>query len=294
MTILLKSEDSFIVLIILLRINNGNSGLSCESYNTVFLKTEESSGNADEEPKKPSSIFATISFNFGTLNLNSPKTGSTIVPMGPGIYFIYCLSNGKGYIGQSVNASYRLGRHYEALLVNRADSRPLQEDWNKYGKENFKFIVLVSGSEYSDEQTRLKIEKKILSLNNENCLYNVLNPVSSGRKSRILWKGQPYPTIAAASRASGVSPTQVGRLADDPNVTDWERIPDNPNDNSNILNIESGIPISMDGQEFASVRNAEKVLNISRRTINRRLESDKFPNYYYLNRTGPADTSKPS
>lgn len=199
--------------------------------------------------------------------------------MGPGLYIIHCTLINKFYIGQSGNASYRLGRHYENLLVNKSDAQELQENWNKYGQDNFSFIVLASEPAYADEKIRLDMENKLIDLN-VGSIYNIAQLSHHGRKVRIRWKNKIFNTIAEATRASGVSKTQISRLAKDPLVSDWERIADNTADSSLGLNSEKSKRVSIDRTLYPSIRDAAKQLNISRRTIVRRLENPtQYPNY---------------
>lgn len=252
--------------------------------------SEESLNNSRKQTTKLLSVSRSVhhvipNFSVGKYDFNlqqSPNDSTTIVPMGPGLYLIYCLANNKYYIGQSNNASYRLGRHFENLKVNRSDSKKLQEDWTTYGEKNFKFILLASGPFYSDETIRLQIEKELIALNNHS-IYNVIIPFHHGRKARILWNCDVYDSIAAASRASKVSKTEIARLTKDPSVTEWQRVPDDPSDESLVLNSETGKRISIDGIPYRSIKNAELRLGFSRRTIKRRLQNhSKFPTYLYL------------
>lgn len=59
-----------------------------------------------------------------------------------GIYSIENLINHKKYIGQSVNIKHRWSCHIRDLNNNIHDNDYLQNSWNKYGKENFKFEIL--------------------------------------------------------------------------------------------------------------------------------------------------------
>lgn len=54
-----------------------------------------------------------------------------------GIYIIYCLINGKYYIGSSKHIKRRFGQHIGILKRNRHPSRYLQYAWNKHGEGNF-------------------------------------------------------------------------------------------------------------------------------------------------------------
>lgn len=59
-----------------------------------------------------------------------------------GIYQILNEINGESYIGSSVNIIERWQRHRKDLKGNRHHSRFLQRAYNKYGVENFKYLVL--------------------------------------------------------------------------------------------------------------------------------------------------------
>lgn len=59
-----------------------------------------------------------------------------------GIYAIENRDNGKYYIGSSSNLKKRKRTHFRDLENNKHHSRYLQRAYNKYGPENFEFIVL--------------------------------------------------------------------------------------------------------------------------------------------------------
>ena len=60
--------------------------------------------------------------------------------------WIYCIRNkinDKKYIGQtSWNINKRISKHKGQLINNKHYSKNLQEDFNKYGMDNFEFIIL--------------------------------------------------------------------------------------------------------------------------------------------------------
>lgn len=59
-----------------------------------------------------------------------------------GIYKIECLQNNKVYIGQSHNIYVRWLVHKSKLKTNSHSNFLLQQDYNKYGENNFKFSIL--------------------------------------------------------------------------------------------------------------------------------------------------------
>ena len=69
--------------------------------------------------------------------------------MGSGIYMIENVINGKKYIGSAVNINKRWYQHRYTLNRKIHDNSYLQNAWNKYGEENFEFIILEE-TEYSN------------------------------------------------------------------------------------------------------------------------------------------------
>ena len=66
-----------------------------------------------------------------------------------GIYCIENTMNGKKYIGQSVDIFKRWRQHRGELNIGTHHNSRLQNAWNKYGKECFKFYIL---KECQDEE----------------------------------------------------------------------------------------------------------------------------------------------
>ena len=75
-----------------------------------------------------------------------------------GVYKITNLANNKIYIGSSKTILRRWRNHIRELNDNKHKNLFLQEDWNKYGKENFVFEIL----EECFESNRYEIEQKYL------------------------------------------------------------------------------------------------------------------------------------
>lgn len=77
-----------------------------------------------------------------------------------GVYKITCLLNDKIYIGSSKNILRRFSQHKNFLKKGGHHNYYLQEDWDKYGEENFKFEIL----EECKEGERYILEQKYLDL----------------------------------------------------------------------------------------------------------------------------------
>jgi len=75
-----------------------------------------------------------------------------------GIYMITCLANNKIYIGQSKGLRERLYQHKYYLKNNTSHHPLLQEDWNKYNENDFKFEVLEI-TDNLDEREQFYISK---------------------------------------------------------------------------------------------------------------------------------------
>ena len=91
--------------------------------------------------------------------------------------------NNKCYIGQTKNFKKRISGHKHLLNKNKHENPHLQNSWNKYGEENFKFEIIDRGENYND------LEKQYIKKYKSNTYkygYNILNggenpPVGSHR-----------------------------------------------------------------------------------------------------------------
>lgn len=78
--------------------------------------------------------------------------------MNAGIYKIENMRNGKFYIGSAVDIKKRFGSHRNALRLNEHHNNYLQNAWNKYGEESFKFEVLL----FCEEKNLLFYEQRVI------------------------------------------------------------------------------------------------------------------------------------
>jgi len=88
-----------------------------------------------------------------------------------GIYKIINKINGKYYVGSTNDFKWREYQHKWALNQNKHTNPHLQNSWNKYGKDNFSFIIIESNIPKNE---LLMVEQKYLDIskNEQNKCYN--------------------------------------------------------------------------------------------------------------------------
>ena len=89
--------------------------------------------------------------------------------MNSGIYQIRNKINGKRYIGQGAELKRREQKHFSMLKSGNHDNLHLQRAYNKYGKENFEFKIILYAE--SDELTRY--EQELVDKYKPEELYNI-------------------------------------------------------------------------------------------------------------------------
>lgn len=102
------------------------------------------------------------------------------------VYKITCLKNNKVYIGQSINFKRRVWEHKNLLRNNKHKNRYLQEDFNKYGEDSFKFTLLKDNLSLKDR--RLQETKYIHfygGIENDN-VYNYQDNITENIEMRRL------------------------------------------------------------------------------------------------------------
>ncbi|MHB0978460.1 MAG: NUMOD3 domain-containing DNA-binding protein [Minisyncoccota bacterium] len=97
------------------------------------------------------------------------------------IYKIINLTNGKFYVGSTVNQRERFRTHRNKLRGNRHHCKHLQAAWNKYGEDNFLFTIVETVSPECNLQHAedIWLQKHV---GTEQC-YN------SGMRSDAPWRG---------------------------------------------------------------------------------------------------------
>ena len=118
-----------------------------------------------------------------------------------GIYKIVNKVNGKYYIGSSNNIHQRWNQHKSSSNNNCHKNSHFQSSWNKYGKDNFEFIIV----EVCDVKDLLIIEQKYLDISKQEkkLCYNSsfiaertemsdINKNKLRERNKIQWKNEKY------------------------------------------------------------------------------------------------------
>lgn len=177
----------------------------------------------------------------------------------PGVYMIHCLENDKRYYGETSNISGRFASHKSYLRRNIHPNRKLQHDWNIYGENEFHFIPLFLGPEWTNRTLRLQKELFLILQDFELCYNHIDWHDRSGEKNpfanrshseetkkliseankkpnNALGKGIrlnniAYPSLAEASRQTGMARKTIRKRLNDPNDSSCVFI-ELPNNNS--------------------------------------------------------------
>ena len=75
-----------------------------------------------------------------------------------GIYEIVNVTNDKRYVGSAVNLSKRKTKHWSLLRLKEHYNRYLQNTWNKYGEDAFRFNILF----YCDPRLLITFEQRAI------------------------------------------------------------------------------------------------------------------------------------
>lgn len=96
--------------------------------------------------------------------------------MNSGIYKIVNLQTGKYYVGSTKDFKKRKQTHFSGLKNNYHPNKHLQNAYNKYGKENFKFEII----EYVKEELLLDVEQSYIDDSTKEKIYNKTYIVGAG------------------------------------------------------------------------------------------------------------------
>lgn len=103
-----------------------------------------------------------------------------------GIYLIQNIENGKCYVGSSYNIRKRLFWHFNRLDSGGHPNNKLQNSYNKYGRDKFRFIpILNCPTEYNHI-----LEQWVKDKSEYNCGYNIAINCDSPNRGLVLTQQQ--------------------------------------------------------------------------------------------------------
>lgn len=116
-----------------------------------------------------------VKFNFNKKVINSNRRTNQNVDYGTfacykfaGIYKITSKTTNKSYIGASKDISARLQKHFSELRHNRHRTKELQNDYNKYGYDDFVFECIEQTNNFLlEKEKNYQINEGIDKLYNE-------------------------------------------------------------------------------------------------------------------------------
>ena len=85
-----------------------------------------------------------------------------------GVYKIINIVNNKYYIGSSKDIDFRIHKHFLELKGNRHKNKHLQSAYDKYGENNFRYIIL----ELCDIEDLICKEQFYINSGNWDMMYN--------------------------------------------------------------------------------------------------------------------------
>jgi predicted GIY-YIG superfamily endonuclease len=195
----------------------------------------------------------------------------------PGIYELLCKANNKRYIGEASNVLDRLAKHSRSLLANTHECPALQQDWTRYGMNQFEAHILFCSPEFEDQQTRLQKEREIISAYAPEQVYNQHPSVICVEKEnyRVVCEihGKVYESIAEASRSTGERETQIR-----------SKLYNNFTGYLILEKVKFGYePIIANGKKYDSINEAVAAGEAKTRyTVMRRLKNPNFKDWNYL------------
>nr|YP_009184719.1 putative GIY YIG homing endonuclease [Oogamochlamys gigantea]YP_009184758.1 putative GIY YIG homing endonuclease [Oogamochlamys gigantea]ALO62834.1 putative GIY YIG homing endonuclease [Oogamochlamys gigantea]ALO62841.1 putative GIY YIG homing endonuclease [Oogamochlamys gigantea] len=181
----------------------------------------------------------------------------------PGLYMIHCSLNDWRYYGESSNVSGRLSSHRSMLNRGIHPNRGLQMDWEKYGEENFSFIVLYLGQQWEIAEIRRGKEMELIVLDREIC-YNILEG-SPGEKS-----GEKNPFWNRVHR-----PETKKKISEAMKGLPFGHTKD-----------ELGLKVSIHGIVYPSIAEASRQTGMARKTIRQKVHDPKETNFYVVQDSG--------
>lgn len=201
--------------------------------------------------------------------------------MRAGVYKISNSSNGKCYIGSSIDIDRRRLEHFSALLHNKHINQHLQNAYNKYGRECFEFEI-IEIVEITDNIKQNLLSREQFWIDNIKPEYNILLVAGSTlgyhhteeTKRRISKTTTGVKKSAEHSRH--ISEGQKGKILTEEHK---EKLSQAAKKRKSMSHHSI---ISIDGIIYNSLKEASEKTGIKYNTIQKRLKNPNFTNYFYV------------
>lgn len=234
------------------------------------------------------------------------------------VYMIQNLKNNKLYIGSTVNIKNRIMAHKRGLRGGYHDNHILQEEYDYYGEESFVYTLLC---EEDDDDKRYSIEADIIqSLKTYENGYN-LSMDGRGRymlsdstrekmRTSSIGENNPFYGKSHTNESKKIMSEYAKKRVGDKNpfygkshtketldkiAKSYSKLKE-----SGWVNPQKGVPkseraklnnalaqpsrksVHAEGNEFISISQCAKHLGVVNSTVRNRINSEKFPDYYYI------------
>ena len=191
------------------------------------------------------------------------------------VYMIECLKNGKKYYGRSQEFDKRRRSHVNMLRSNSHRNMYLQEDWNKFGEDMFKFRII---HRFDCLENSIKCEQEYIETN-LGVGYNIGGATDGG--DRMSHNPRKEETTKLKSKVfSGEGNPMFGREKTKKMIESVKKA------NSKKVIVE--------GIEYSSVIEAAEKLGVNKNTAYGRIKSKSFPQWYYVDDKSRTTISKES
>lgn len=201
--------------------------------------------------------------------------------MKAGIYRIINSSNGKCYVGSSIDINRRRLEHFSALLHNRHVNNHLQNAYNKYGRDSFIFEV-IENLEITDNIKEDLLEREQFWIDNLRPEYNILLVAGSTlgyhhtEETKQKISNSTKGVKKSAEHTKHIKEGQQGRVLTQEHK---EKLSQSA---KNRKSMSHHFIISIDGIIYNSLKEASERTGVKYNTIQKRLKNPNFGNYFYV------------
>jgi len=206
-----------------------------------------------------------------------------------GIYIIINLVNDKVYVGSSQDVKQRIRLHRSQLKKNIHGNSHLQNSYNKYGKDSFKFEI-IEETTIADLEIREQFFIYKLKSNNRDCGYN--KRVVAGTNRGVKWSEESKKKLSKSKKGITMHPNTRAALIKANTgskkviTKEWRNILLQNISKANLSNRKGVDQYDLEGnfiQSFESSKEASIATGVAANSIGLvcRKQRNKAGNYYW-------------